>query len=472
MTSTILLSHLQTPNTKPSLPLPTLQSVLSHHLSTAPSTSNSTTTLTVTQLTATAISSPFFLPRSQPFEYAKLLAFEIAFRHAMHLLRQQRYNEGGTNRVNLSRWTGDVIKGIQGGHPILRLAACGGILLGVEDLNHDADKNGKRPIKVSRKLVESETVVALAEVLDSTIVHTEWEDEFQHQGQVQHPSRPTARSTLLLAFILASHSLTLIDSQRLTALPLHTLALLLTSTLVSFFKSPDPDPTLKISTNTVTDISLVPPLAKLTSVILSALVDSTRPRTYTRTMNTVSDTFNTLLNLSRVIEETQPTTDPPNQIPKQFLFTSITIFQSVLSSIVYLRPHSMAHPGSSVNPPALALITLQTLTHLSLVISQFGGITKAFEQLQKVFYLSIDIILSSSRQQNQSQEGKGKQNEDGNENVEAYVQHLSHFLQSQSPETGELSHSSSFLTLPLSHASFISDDTSFSCQTILRPLNL
>jgi hypothetical protein len=75
---------------------------------------------------------------------------------------------------------------------MLRLAACGGILLGVEDLknNLDVNGNGKASIKLHRKSVESETVVALAEVLDSTTVHTEWEDEFQHQGQLQHSQRP------------------------------------------------------------------------------------------------------------------------------------------------------------------------------------------------------------------------------------------------------------------------------------------
>jgi len=429
MTSTILLSHLQTTNTRTPIPLPTLQSALSHHLSTA-SSSTSPTTLTVTQLSATAISSPFFLPKSQPFEYAKFQAFETAFRHAVHLLRQQQSKEGSANRVNISRWAGDVIKGIQGGHPILRLAACGGILLGVEDLNNNAVVNAKAPIKLSRKLVESETVVALAEVLDSTTVHTEWEDEFQHQGQTQRP----AGTTLSLAFILASHSLPLIDSQRLTALPLHTLTQLLTTTLVSFFDPPDSYRDSEPNANTnITDISHIPLLAKLTSVILSALLDSTHTSTYSRTLSTTSDTSNTLLNLSRLIEQSHPIIDSSNQIPKQFLFTAVVIFQSVLSSIVYLRPHIVADSNTGITPPSLALTSLQTLTHLSLVISQFGGITKGFEQLQKVFYLSIDIILAPSQNQN----GKGKQKEDNTADVEAYVQHLSHFLQSQSPETGQ-----------------------------------
>jgi hypothetical protein len=301
------------------------------------------------------------------------------------------------------------------------------MLLGIEDLRNDAEK---APIKFSQTLVESEAVLALAELLDSTTVRTEWEDEFQRQGRPRAPSQYQGQpqSLLLLALIFASHSLPLIDPQRLSALPLRTLARLLTSTLVSFFDPPDPD-----RDNVDREISHVPLLAKLTSVVLSALLDSTRTRTYTSILNTVSDTFNTLLDISKIIERT----DPSNQISKQFLFTTLIISQSVLSSTVYLPPHATVHPNGGITPSSLALTTLQTLTHLSLVISQFGGIAKAFEQLQKVFYLSVDIILAPSRQKDQIMKGGRKQKEDQNENVEAYVQHLSHFLQSQPLDMGQ-----------------------------------
>jgi hypothetical protein len=291
--------------------------------------------------------------------------------------------------------------------------------LGVQDIKNDAEVP-KASIKFSQTLVEFETVVALAEVLDATSVHTEWEREFQRQGQPHH-------SNLLLAFILAAHALPLVDSQNLSALPLHTLAPLLTATLVSFFElsesnsKPDPD--------TITDLSHVPSLAKLTAVIFGALLET---RTYARSMSTVSHTFSSLLDLSRIMEQTY-SADSSNQIPKQFLFTTLLISQSVLSSIVYLPPH----PDATITPSSLALMTLQTLTHLSLFISQFGGITKAFEQLQKVFYLSIDIILAPTRRQHPKHD-KGKQKEDQHEYVEleAYVEDLAHFLRSQSPETG------------------------------------
>jgi hypothetical protein len=55
-------------------------------------------------------------------------------------------------------------------------------------------------MKLSRMLVESETVVTLAEVLYAT--SPEWDDGFQHQNQPQCP----ARHTLLQIFVLASHT--------------------------------------------------------------------------------------------------------------------------------------------------------------------------------------------------------------------------------------------------------------------------
>lgn len=428
MTSTILLSHLQEP-TETSIRLSTLQSVLSHQLSIAPSTSTATSRLTVTQLTATAISSPFFHPASQAFECVKVQAFETAFRHAIHLLRQQRSK---SDHGNLTQWTRDVITGVQGGHPILRLAACGGILLGVEDLTKSADPN-KAPIQIARTLVESETVVALAEVLDSTtVVYTEWEHEFQLHRRSGR--QILAQDALLIAFVLASHSLPLVDPQKLSALPMYVLARLLTGILVSFFRHSDPNSDAIPDPNSPTDLSQVPSLAKLTSIILSALVNSTHARSYARTLGTLSDTFNALLDLSRTIEQTY-IENPSHQIPKQFLFTTLSLSQSFLSSIIYLRPQSIArHPDSSLTPSSIALTILQTLTNLSLVISQFGGVTKAFEQLPKVFYLCIDVTLSSGWQKNSRDKGNYQENK--YEDVEAYVLHLSQFLQTQAPEAG------------------------------------
>lgn len=95
----------------------------------------------------------------------------------------------------ISQWLADILKGIQGGHPVLRLASCSGLLLGVEDLRIGRRSEKKEGIDVgsTRSLVEDETVIALAEVMD-TYSHSlnsgvspsgveEWEREFEPAGQ-------------------------------------------------------------------------------------------------------------------------------------------------------------------------------------------------------------------------------------------------------------------------------------------------
>ena len=94
--------------------------------------------------------------------------------------------------------------------------------------------------------------------------------------------------------------------------------------------------------------------------------------------------------------------------------------EAILSSSVFIspRPHELT-------PASLALQVLQTLSHLSFVISQFGGVTtttQGFEQLKKTFYLALDILA----------QGDG----DGSK-AEAYVQQVCFALNSQRTESGE-----------------------------------
>jgi len=48
---------------------------------------------------------------------------------------------GRSKESALAQWVTDVLKGAQGGHPLLRLAACGGLLLGVADVK-EGEKEG------------------------------------------------------------------------------------------------------------------------------------------------------------------------------------------------------------------------------------------------------------------------------------------------------------------------------------------
>jgi len=109
---------------------------------------------------------------------------------------------------------------------------------------------------------------------------------------------------------------------------------------------------------------------------------------------------------------------------KTLLFSTIMLAEAVLSAAVYLPPQL-----SGITPATLALQTLNTLSHLSFVISQFGGVTtttQGFEHLKKTFYLALDILADSD-----SEFGKV------GAKAEAYVQQACFALNSQRPETGE-----------------------------------
>jgi hypothetical protein len=99
--------------------------------------------------------------------------------------------------------------------------------------------------------------------------------------------------------------------------------------------------------------------------------------------------------------------------------------EAVLSASVFIPPRPFHNNNNKLisTPSSLALQVLQTLSHLSFVISQFGGVTNAqgFEHLKKTFYLALDILA----------QGDG----DGSK-AEAYVQQVCFTLNSQRTETG------------------------------------
>ena len=91
-------------------------------------------------------------------------------------------------------------------------------------------------------------------------------------------------------------------------------------------------------------------------------------------------------------------------ILKTLLFMTVMLSQSVLSTITYTRPvSSTAAPQeperSATHTPthsSLALSTLRTLSHLSFVITKFGGVTSTsnvgFAELKRVFYSALDVL--------------------------------------------------------------------------------
>lgn len=67
------------------------------------------------------------------------------------------------------------------------------------------------------------------------------------------------------------------------------------------------------------------------------------------------------------------------------------ITEAGLSALIYIPSTSIALPSTSI----LAVTVLQTLSHLSFVISQFGGAGQgAFNELKRLFYLALDVLGS------------------------------------------------------------------------------
>lgn len=78
------------------------------------------------------------------------------------------------------------------------------------------------------------------------------------------------------------------------------------------------------------------------------------------------------------------------------------VADGVLASAVFVRPKNRSGTDT-VTPQTLAQSTLQTLFHISFVVSQLGGVTatatgndQGFKELRRVFYLAIDVLSSET----------------------------------------------------------------------------
>ncbi|KIM89224.1 hypothetical protein PILCRDRAFT_768547 [Piloderma croceum F 1598] len=380
---------------------------------------------------------------------------KITFRHAVHLKHKSLIDDHPGNvlgtlfsrgvKVRLRDWVRDVLKGLEGGVGVLRLACAGGVLTGLGDLE-GVGKLKAGSGEAGRGRVEDEVVVALADVMElyeSAAHGGGWEKEFQPvtgQGDVE---------ALSLALILASHSLPLVPTPKLKALSLPILAHHLTSTISSAFQSgsfPDllpssitPKDVYKIHISptssfpsTLTRILASPLytslalLSKLTACVLSTLVES-KP---SMGLVVAGRTLNVMEGLARDVErawviggldepESRELTTQIWTILKTFLFTTIMISESILSTTVFIPPSSFSSsssPSTSTStqtptPKSLSLQTLQTLSHLSFIISQFGGVTTTstsstdFPELKKTFYIALDVLTSSEREGSSAEDG-------------------------------------------------------------------
>ncbi|KAG6829465.1 hypothetical protein H0H92_004427 [Tricholoma furcatifolium] len=431
MSTTLLLTHLQ--NSTPNVPLETITAALAHHLA--------VDLPTPTPLTAAAVSSPYFLTPTNE----KLQAIVTAFRHAAHLKHQalvKKTEEGWSlSRTIFSRgveggikeWVRGVIRGLQGGRAVLRLACSTGLLLGVKSLPHVGIADGN---------VEDEVVIALAEVMDDYNSDPgTWEREFQPK---------TDGMEILLSFtsILASQSLPSIPKVKLRALPLTVLGNHLISTISSAFhdgmifrttSNSSFDQRIRTMTQSPTMLYLAG-ISKLSALTLELLIESSADglRMASKMMDMyqtmaarveqdwkvsefasvqtedelcesvdIFTEFTEVLNYYVIASDKRQMYKSVWLLLKTLLFSTIMVGDGILGAVIYARP-VFSHAGN-VTPHVLAKSILRTLSHLSFVVSQFGGVTATavsddpgFVELRKVFYLALDI-LSAQEQSNRSQ---------------------------------------------------------------------
>lgn len=166
-----LAAHLNT--AKASLPLTTIHASIAHYLAhVQPSP---------TPLAALVVSSPLFTSLSFP----ALDGLLTAFRHAVHI-KIKIFNDEASGLFSrglamyIATWVAQVLKGLQGAHPVVRLACCAGIVHGL----NDRDGELKMQQSSTRRKVEEELVIALAEIIDFVSPAADpWEAEFRSKSQ-------------------------------------------------------------------------------------------------------------------------------------------------------------------------------------------------------------------------------------------------------------------------------------------------
>ncbi|KAI0320160.1 hypothetical protein OF83DRAFT_656818 [Amylostereum chailletii] len=441
---TILLSHLHKPTS--TLPLTSLQSLITHFLAHTP---------TPTPLSATIISSPLF----RPFSHAKLTALTTAFRHAIHVKLKILEDESTglftrSLKARMAEWAQGVVKGFGGGQGVIRLVGAGGVLLGLEDLKEKLGTHGGSGGVRGR--TEDEVVIALAEIMDvyGGRKDGDWEKEFH--PETEHGEA----DVLSLSLLHAAQFLHQVSSERLTVLPLAVLSSHFLSTIETVFlhgnflsSLPSSCTTdsqhklclttrpktaarpsfpyedtgvyqqaspLSISLRTVTSSTLfasVASLARMTAKIIPLLVDS-RPQDGWPSMQEVLQRLERMAalverdwsqsalanvdNEDAIAPESRELATTLWTVLKTFLFTAVMISLSPLTTALYNRPPPVLRGNLTgvavgpVTPSTLALTTLNILSHLSFVISKFGGVTATaetgFSELKKVFFTALDLL--------------------------------------------------------------------------------
>lgn len=411
----LLLNSLGRSNTNKT-PLSTIQALIVHYLAHIhPSP---------TPLAATIVSSPIFLP----FSHSKLQVLSTSFRHAVHSkLHVLKADSSGlfspSLDTQLNVWSLAIFQGLEGGHAIIRLACCSGLLLGLEDILQNLPAK-KRDVK---GIAEDELVMTFADVIDQFSTSDTWGKEFHSAAE--------SADALALSLIIASQSLLLVPSEKFTALPLsHLLGLImrtvedafdggrflspLQSSLCSkaefeihiLLDSPISKSIKNISNST--SMAYISSISKLCARTVSLFVDH-RPNV---ALPLIAEAYQKLNSITAHVEtdwlptslsgatvqsllspDAREVTTAIWATLKTLLFSVIMITEAGLSALVYV-PSTSAVPSST---STLAVIVLQALSHLSFVITQFGGAGhSAFDELKRLFYLALDVLGSDVTESN------------------------------------------------------------------------
>ncbi|KIY44787.1 hypothetical protein FISHEDRAFT_50619 [Fistulina hepatica ATCC 64428] len=359
----LLLSFLH--EKAPHVELGTLQSALSFHLAHL--------SPTPTPLAASAVSSKYFA--SVSYTHERLQALSLAFRHAIHLRYRKESTEGSTLLTpsiasRLGSWLLAVLHGLQGGAPVLRLACCTGLLLGIEDIRVEADIQARH-----RSKVEHDVVLSIAEVMDM-------------YSLVYNSAEPSEVESLSFSLILASQSLPLVPHDKLLALPLRDLARLLLLVVSTAFQRGQLLSSLNVSAAYTTDGAVH------TRVITMLYVCQVMKVLRAMAGQVEQDWVDGPLSVDgvQIAPESQKLVASMWTILKTMLFAILMISDTVMTKVVYLPPGPLH--------VTLATTTLDALSHLSFVISHLGGVTSAsgFVELKKTFYMALDVLASDTMQ--------------------------------------------------------------------------
>ncbi|RDX49946.1 hypothetical protein OH76DRAFT_499277 [Lentinus brumalis] len=458
-----LIRHLT--RTSSTLPLETIQASIAHYLARPPVPIPGSPTA----LTAAVLGSPLF----RPYTYVKLTALAVAFRHAVHLRVAVHRAEAeqspasilppsrGVNvTARLAKWTRATLEGFAGSAAVIRLACASGMLLGLQDWDAEL-KVTEKEARVRAK-VEEEVVLALAEVVDTYArVGSGWEMDFKRSLA----AKGVEEDPLALAVLLASQCAQFVAPQRLQALPLPTVVDILLSTiersyhtgtflsqastgvrrdaedkLIILSKSAFAQAVRSIASSTY--IASMASLARFTALSLTVLVESRRVPGW----EAIGRTLARLQSLTGTVEEdwlqcplagvnedsdladdnTREIATATWQVLKTLLFTTLMVLQSILSTVVFVPgPQSTASSSASPltsSPYATALDALHTLSHLSFVMPQFGGVASTSEgglpELKRAFYMALDVLSASEAEagrfvqelcHHETMSGKGKE---------------------------------------------------------------